>query len=83
MTFTEYLKENDGGGVAFSTPNSNGMGNVVAPTVGSVPGSVNQNGSGNIGSGDIPAYDRSNNNFKISKKTKKKKRKKTKFFTKK
>lgn len=58
ITFTEYLNENDGGGgVGFATPNGNGMGNVVAPTVGSTPGSVWQSGSGQIGSGDLPAYD--------------------------
>lgn len=54
--FDQYIVECDGGGVAFSTPNGNGMGNVVSPTVGSVPGSVWGNGSGTIGSGDIPNY---------------------------
>lgn len=58
ITFTEYLNENDGGGgVAFATPNSNGAGNIVAPTVGTTPGSVNQAGSGEKGSGDVASYD--------------------------
>jgi hypothetical protein len=57
LTFDEYIKENDGGGgVAFATPNASGMGNVVAPTVGTTPGSVWQSGSGQIGSGDVSAY---------------------------
>jgi len=57
-TFEQFINENDdGGGVAFATPNANGMGNVVAPTVGTTPGSVWQSGSGTIGSGDMPAYD--------------------------
>lgn len=58
ITFTEYLFESDGGGgVAFATANGNGAGNVVAPGVGSSPGSVWGQGSGTIGSGDVPAYD--------------------------
>ncbi len=68
ITFTEFLNEDDGGGggVGFATLNGNGMGNVVAPTVGSTPGSVWGSGSGNVGSGDSskafgtyikPAYD--------------------------
>ena len=57
LTFNEYIKEQSTGGVAFATPNSSGMGNVVAPTVGSTPGSTWQSGSGQIGSGDISAYD--------------------------
>jgi outer membrane lipoprotein SlyB len=65
ITFTEYLlNESDGGGgVAFATANGGGMGNIVAPTVGAVPGSVSQNGSGTIGSGDV-----SDNAFKMGKK---------------
>lgn len=89
ITFTEYLNESDGGGgVAFATANGNGMGNIVAPTVGSVPGSVSQNGSGTIGSGDAAAYDYGKNfNLGINKEKKNKKGKKNKnekprYFTK-
>lgn len=59
ITFKEYLllEQDGGGGVAFATANGNGMGNIVAPTVGSTPGSVWGSGSGNIGSGDASAYD--------------------------
>jgi len=56
FTFMEYIKEQDGGGgVAFATANANGMGNVVAPTVGTTPGAVWGTGSGTIGSGDAVA----------------------------
>ena len=53
--FKEYfLNEDDGGGgVGFTTLNGNGMGNIVTPTIGNIPGSFNQNGSGYVGSGDI------------------------------
>lgn len=72
IKFTEFLNEDDGGGgVGFATPAGNGMGNVVAPTVGSTPGSVWGSGSGTIGSGDRAAYD----NGKSFKPLKKKKRK--------
>jgi len=58
ITFTEYLFEDDGGGgVGMATLNGNGMGRVVAPTVGSTPGSVSQSGHGTVGSGDSSAYD--------------------------
>jgi len=83
LTFDEYIFENDGGGgggVAFATPNSNGMGNVVAPTVGSTPGSVWGAGSGTIGSGD-----RASTNWEkpqINRKRKTKKSKKVKYYTK-
>lgn len=77
--FEQYIIECDGGGgVAFATPNSNGMGNVVAPTVGTTPGSVWGNGSGTIGSGDIPYYlgkpstIKSFNDFKIKSRKKRK-----------
>ena len=58
LKFSEYIKEDDGGGgVAFATPNANGSGNIVAPTIGTTPGSVWQSGSGIIGSGDRVSYD--------------------------
>jgi hypothetical protein len=91
LTFNEYIKENDGGGgVAFATPNANGMGNVVAPTVGSTPGSVWQSGSGQIGSGDRAAYDMGkkfgltvDKENKPNKKSKRKRQKNTvRYFTK-
>lgn len=71
LTFNEYINEQaapgsvgaGGGGVGYATLNSNGMGNIVAPTVGSTPGSVWGAGSGNIGSGDV-----SNNSFYNDKK---------------
>jgi hypothetical protein len=44
-----HINEN----VAYSTLNGNGMGNILAPTVGTIPGSVWQAGAGNIGSGDV------------------------------
>ena len=70
----KYNENDGGGGVGFATLAGNGMGNVVAPTVGSSPGSVWGQGSGTIGSGDragnLGTY------FKpYLKKTKKKKRK--------
>lgn len=74
--FNEYfLNEDDGGGgVGFATLNGNGMGNIVSPTVGSVPGSVNQNGSGTIGSGDSAnSFGTYMNPYYNSKKRKKKK----------
>jgi len=44
-----HINEN----VAYSTLNGNGMGNILAPTVGTIPSSVWQAGSGSIGSGDV------------------------------
>jgi len=94
LSFSEYVKEQDGGGgVAFATANAGGMGNVVAPTVGSTPGSVWGSGSGAIGSGDAPSYDYGNkfgltiDNKKDKKGKKKKKNNKIKniyphYFTK-
>lgn len=76
LNFSEYLKLNEdgdcggGSGTAMVTGNLNGMGNIVAPQPGSIPGSVSQNGSGTIGSGDIPA--RNTDNETIKKKNKKK-----------
>lgn len=82
ITFTEFLNEDDGGGgVAMATLNGNGMGNIVAPTVGSTPGSVNQSGSGSKGSGDISAYD-TGKKFGLTINKDKKKKKKIKYFTK-
>lgn len=89
LTFLEYIKENDGGGgVGFATPNGNGMGNIVAPTVGTTPGSTWQSGSGQIGSGDVAAYDMGKkfglfiNKEKKSKKAKKVKKQKPRYYTK-
>lgn len=74
--FENYIKENEGGGVAYSTlSNTNGMGNVVTPTVGSSPGQVWGKGSGDVGSGDLPAYDMGNK-FDFIKPKKRKKKKK-------
>lgn len=39
--------------VGYATLNGNGMGNVLAPTVGTIPGSTWQAGNGTIGSGDV------------------------------
>jgi hypothetical protein len=88
FSFSEYIKEEQdaGGGIAFATGNANGMGNVVAPTVGSTPGSVWGSGSGTIGSGDAPAYDYGNrfgltiNNKKDKKGKKRNKRKRKNTF---
>lgn len=44
-----HINEN----VAYNTLNGNGMGNILAPTVGTIPGSVWQGGAGGIGSGDV------------------------------
>ena len=44
-----HINEN----VAYTTLNQNGMGNILAPTVGTIPASVWQAGAGNIGSGDV------------------------------
>ena len=67
--FEDYTKLNEdgegggsvgaggGSGTACATLGQNGMGNIVAPQVGTITGSVWQNGSGTIGSGDRPAYD--------------------------
>ena len=44
-----HINEN----VAYTTLNQNGMGNILAPTVGTIPGSVWQAGAGAIGSGDV------------------------------
>jgi hypothetical protein len=79
--FNHFLLENESGG-GGGTPNATlqntgGMGNVVSPTVGSTPGQVWGNGSGNVGSGDIPAYN-TNNNFNSIMGYKKKKKKKLK-----
>lgn len=69
LSFSEYLKLNEdgegggavgaggGSGTACVTLGQNGMGNIVAPQVGTIPGSLWQAGSGTIGSGDRPAYD--------------------------
>jgi hypothetical protein len=85
ITFSEYLilEQDGGGGVGFATPNAGGMGNVVAPTVGSVPGSTWGNGSGMKGSGDSSAYDTGKKfGMKVQKEKKQKKVKKTKKKTK-
>jgi hypothetical protein len=84
LTFNEYIKEQaapgavsaGGGGVAYSTLNSNGMGRVVAPTVGSTPGSVWGSGSGTIGSGDVPKNFGTKFGLKINKEQKNKKKRK-------
>lgn len=71
-----------GGGVAFSTLNSNGMGNIVAPQPSSIPGYV---GGSTIGSGDLPAYNTGKkfNSVEGPKRGKKgKKSKKSKYYTK-
>lgn len=77
--FNEYIKENDGGGVAMATlGNTGGMGAVVAPQPSSSPGDV---AGSTKGSGDLPAYDMGKKfdfPFKSKKKSKKKKGKKTK-----
>jgi hypothetical protein len=39
--------------VGYATLNQNGMGNVIAPIVGTVPGSTWQSGNGAVGSGDV------------------------------
>ena len=80
LNFVDFLNECDGGGVGFVTPNGNGAGNIQTPTIGSTPGSVNQVGCGNIGSGDLPAYD-----FKriLSINKKKKKKSKIRYYSKK
>ena len=44
-----HINEN----VAYATLNGNGMGNILAPQVGTIPGSVWQAGAGTIGSGDV------------------------------
>jgi len=44
-----HINEN----VAYATLNQNGMGNILAPTVGTIPASVWQAGAGQIGSGDV------------------------------
>jgi len=78
-SYDQFIKENDGGGgVAFATPAGNGMGNVIAPTVVSTPGSVWQSGSGTIGSGDLPAYDMGKSFQTIGKKKIKRKSKRRK-----
>jgi len=80
--FNNFLLENEGGGTSNATlQNTGGMGNVVSPTVGSTPGQVWGNGSGNIGSGDIPAYNTTNNFDTIMGYKKKKKKKKKKLKT--
>lgn len=75
--FDEYIKENEGGGVANATlGNTGGMGNVVAPQPSSIPGDV---AGSTPGSGDISAYDMGKhfgtNPFKKRKKSKKSKKK--------
>ena len=67
VKFSEFLKlyeDGEGGGspgggsgTAFVGAGQNGMGNIVAPQVGSITGSLWQAGSGTIGSGDRAAYD--------------------------
>ena len=84
---TQLIKEQDGGGgVAFATLNSNGMGNVVAPQASSTPGYV---GGSTIGSGDIAnGYSKYSKSSYSPRKDKKGKRKKLnklgkiKYFTK-
>jgi hypothetical protein len=76
LYFEDFLNECEGGGVGFVTPNGNGAGNIQSPTVGTTPGSVNQVGCGNIGSGDLPAY-----NFK--KKLNINKKRKIRYYSKK
>ena len=71
IRFKDYIKENDGGGVAMTTlGNTGGMGNVVAPQPSATPGDV---AGSTKGSGDLPAtagtYTKSN--FKKRKKKKK------------
>jgi len=71
-----------GGGVAYTTLNMNGMGNVVAPQASSIPGYV---GGSTIGSGDLPAYNTGKKFQSITgpKKGKKgKKSKRVRFYTK-
>jgi len=91
-TYEQFVNEDapgavGGGGVAFATLNANGMGNVLGSTVGTTPGSFNQSGSGQIGSGDVSAYDMGKkfglvvNKEKKTKKNKNKKRK-PRYFTK-
>jgi len=89
LTYLEYIKENDGGGgVAFVTPNGNGGGNIMSPTIGSTAGSVWQSGSGQIGSGEVSAVDMGKkfglfiNKDKKSKKYKKAKKEKPRYYTK-
>lgn len=92
ITFTEYLNEDigaaAGGGVGYAGLSGNGAGSVMAPTVGAVPGSVSQAGSGAKGSGDVAAYYGKNFNLRINKdkdkkaKGKKNKKEKPRYFTK-
>jgi hypothetical protein len=76
LKFNEYIKENDGGGVAYATAsNTGGMGAVVAPQPSSIPGDV---AGSTKGSGDLPAYDMGKKfdfPYKGKKKGKKKKKK--------
>ena len=71
--YTELLLEDGegGSGTALATLNGNGMGNIVAPQVGTQTGSVWQNGCGTIGSGDSPAYSVSKEKYLTKKKKKK------------
>lgn len=82
ITFTEYLNEDigsAGGGVGYAGLSGNGAGPISAPTVGAVPGSVNQAGSGSKGSGDVASYNYGKNfNLRINKDKKIKKGKKNK-----
>ena len=75
-TFNEYIKENDGGGVAVATlGNTGGMGNVVAPQPSSTPGDVagSTKGSGDISS-SLGTYTKTTTQLnKKKKKTKNKK----------
>jgi len=73
IKFKNYLKENDGGGIAYSTlGNTGGMGNVIAPQPSSIPGDV---AGSTKGSGDIPASSSlSFKNFDSKRKKKKKKK---------
>lgn len=93
--YSDYLLEDSdgggsgdsggGGGIAFATLNGNGMGNIITPQVGSVTGSLWQDGSGTVGSGDRAAYDMKQHfgwkSDKLDKKKEKKKKKKAKFIT--
>jgi len=68
LNFSEFSKLNEDGEACATAGNSNGMGAVVAPQPGAVPGTT-----GTIGSGDVPAKDSIKSfNTPIKKKKKKK-----------
>ena len=72
IRFKDYIKENDGGGVAMATlGNTGGMGAVVAPQPSATPGDV---AGSTKGSGDLPASlgTFTKGNFKKKKKKKRK-----------